>query len=171
MSYTVYHIHVLPELSSGYIGITKNPTLRFSQHGWKRKKSNPHLKFALKKYENLIQYSVLSSGLDYETACWVERIFRPFPNMGWNISKGGDVPPNPKGKERSEEYRKNISVAKIGEKNPMFGKKLIFTTEHKLRLSAASKAMPYLKCPHCGKEARSNGMKRWHFDRCRYANK
>jgi hypothetical protein len=168
--YSVYHIHVEPSLNSGYIGISKNTIMRFAQHGWKYKKSNAHLRHALAKYGNKVKFSIVASELDYEAAALAEMMLRPQPNIGWNIAAGGDVPPSPKGKLRSKEYRANIAKAKMGMQNPMFGKKLIFSDAHKNKLSVAAKNAPLLKCPHCGKEGRCNGMKRWHFDGCKYAN-
>jgi predicted GIY-YIG superfamily endonuclease len=169
--YSVYHIHVKSSLDNGYIGITKNAELRFSQHTWKRKKTNCHLRNAFAKYGDAIKFSVLVKNLDFEAASLIEEMLRPKPNMGWNIAIGGSLPPNPKGKERSKEYKENISKAKMGDKNPMFGKALVFTDKHKSRLSASAKNMPLLQCPHCGKEGRCNVMKRWHFDGCKNANK
>ena len=169
--YSIYHIHVEPSLGSGYIGITNNTKLRFSQHGWKRKNSNCHLQNAFAKYGDAVKFSVLAKDLDFEAASLIEEMLRPKPNIGWNIAIGGSLPPSPKGKERSQEYRANIAKAKMGDKNPMFGKALVFTDEHKSRLSESAKNMPLLQCPHCGKEGRCNGMKRWHFDRCKNASK
>lgn len=177
--YSVYHIHVEPSLDSGYIGITNNTKLRFSQHGWKRKNSNKHLRNALAKYGDAVKFSVLAKDLDFEAASLVEEMLRPKPNMGWNIAIGGSTPPSPKGKERSEEYKANISKAKMGDKNPMFGKKLVFSEEHRKNLSIASKGRPStLKgvkrptviCPHCGLIGGVGVMGKWHFDRCKNAN-
>jgi len=179
MNYSVYHIHVEPSLNLGYIGITKNTKNRFQQHTWKRKKSNRHLRFALKKYGDQIKFSVLASGLDKEAAELLEEILRPTPNIGWNITAGGGIPPDPSGKIRSEQYRLNISKAKMGEKNPMFGKKIIFSDAHKENLSRAlmgkesatkGRPRPKLTCPHCGLEGGVGSMGRWHFDRCKNAN-
>jgi group I intron endonuclease len=172
VTYSVYHISTElgrgPLLDKGYIGITKNPETRFLQHGWQRKKSNEHLKYALLKYKDSVQFTILASGLDFEAACLLEEMLRPKENMGWNIAKGGSVPPSPKGKQRSETYRANISKAKSGYKNPMFGKKLTFSEEHKKNLSLAAKQMQVLICPKCEKSGKTNAMNRWHFDNCKY---
>ena len=65
--YSLYHICLTPGrgvfLNEGYIGVTKNPELRFAQHGWKRKKSNQHLKNALLKYKERVQFVVLADNL------------------------------------------------------------------------------------------------------------
>jgi group I intron endonuclease len=178
-TYSVYHIHVEPNLNTGYIGISKNVELRFSQHTWKRKKTNEHLKNALAKYGDAVKFSVIVEGLDFEAASLIEEVLRPEPNIGWNIAAGGNIPPNPKGKIRSSEYRENISKAKLGEKNPMFGKKVDFSETHRQNLSKATKgrpsklkgkSRPQLTCPHCKKVGSAGGMYTWHFDRCRNAN-
>jgi len=177
-SYSVYHIHTEPSLNTGYIGITKDTTLRFSQHLWKRKKSNAHLCNAFAKYGDAIKFSVIVDNLDYEAASLLEEMLRPNPNMGWNIAAGGNIPPSPKGKIRSEEYRKNISKAKLGLQNPMFGKKLIFSEAHRKNLSLAltgkksslkGKNRPQLTCPHCNKTGGAGGMYVHHFNRCKNA--
>ncbi len=178
-TYSVYHIHVEPSLNSGYIGITKNVTLRFSQHGWRRKRSNKHLRNALVKYGDAVKFSVVVDGLDYEAASLVEEMLRPKPNIGWNIAVGGDIPPNPKGKVRSVEYRANIAKAKMGAQNPMFGKTVEFSEAHRQNISKAlqgkpsplkGKDRPQLCCPHCSKVGNAGGMYLWHFDRCRMKN-
>ena len=179
MNYTVYHIHIEQGLNTGYIGITKNLALRKSQHGWKHKKSNAHLKNALFKYKDAIRWSVVAEGLDEKTALWVEKMLRPWPSIGWNIATGGGIPPNPKGKPRSAEYCANISAAKQGDKNPMFGKKLVFSDAHRNNLSIAMRGKPsqipkgsirkQIICPYCNKVGGEGSMQRWHFDRCRHA--
>jgi group I intron endonuclease len=169
MIYSLYHIGIDPDLNTGYIGITCNPKARFIQHGYSKTRSNTHLKNALLKYGKDVFKRIVVSNLDKEAAELLEEMLRPEPNMGWNITKGGGIPPNPKGKERSDEYRSNISKAKIGANNPMYGKKIIMSDKHKLNLSISAKAMPLVTCPHCGYVGSCNGMKRWHFDRCKNA--
>jgi len=105
---------------------------------------------------------------------------RPFPNIGWNIACGGNMPPSPKGKIRSAEYCANIAAAKLGNKNPMFGKKVIFSETHRKKLSAAAKgnsspiakgsSRKQVQCPYCNVVGGEGAMGRWHFNRCRHAN-
>jgi group I intron endonuclease len=165
--YSLYHIGIDADLSTGYIGISSNPALRFTQHQWQRKKSNQHLKNAMQKYGKDVFKRVVFCNLNKEAAELLEEMLRPEPNIGWNITKGGGIPPNPKGKVRSKEYRANISKAKMGANNPMYGKKIIMSDEHKLNLSIAAKALPLVTCPNCQYTGSGNGMKRWHFDRCK----
>jgi hypothetical protein len=54
------------------------------------------------------------------------------------------------GYKMSDEMKENLRDCNLGEKNPMFGKK------HAI-----------ISCPHCKKTGAANGMKRWHFDKCR----
>ena len=171
MMYSVYHIGISPNLDSGYIGISNNPELRFSQHQWYRKKSNLHLQNALKKYGKDVFKRVLIKNIEKEAAELIEEMLRPKPNIGWNIAKGGGVPPSPKGKQRSATYRENISKAKIGSNNPMYGKTIVMSEQHRSRLSASAKAMKPVTCPKCGFTGKCNGMKRWHFDRCKNESK
>lgn len=179
MTYAVYHIAISDNLYGGYVGITKNLELRFSQHGWNRKQSNAHLRNALKKYGDKVKFLVIAQNVTFEVAKQIELLLRPWPNIGWNICKGGGVPPSPKGKLRSDEYRRNIAAAKMGDKNPMFGKKITFSETHRKRLSEAAKGRTNLHlkdvkrivvaCPYCAKTGGQGAMQRWHFDRCKHA--
>jgi group I intron endonuclease len=177
--YCIYHIGINPDLNTGYIGISKNPNIRFSQHFYKNN-SNKHLSNAIKKYGKDVFKRVLLSNLNKELAELCEEMLRPEPNMGWNIAKGGGIPPSPKGKPRDKEYCENISKAKLGIKNPMYGKKVTFSEEHRKNLSKAIKGRrnkfkgipkEIVECPHCGKKGGGGSMKQWHFDRCKNANK
>jgi hypothetical protein len=63
------------------------------------------------------------------------------------------------GRSHTEESIKKISNAKKGHgagipKSPETRKKM-------------SESVKKLTCPHCGKSARGNSMKRWHFDNCK----
>ena len=86
----------------------------------------------------------------------------------------------------SEEWKANLSAAKQGANNNMFGKKhsdeakakqsekakaRVQPTELKERISASllSKNMKREKklCPHCNQEVAVNGYARWHGDKCK----
>ena len=176
MTYSIYHIGIDADLNTGYIGITCNPKARFIQHGYLKSKGNTHLRNALHKYGKDVFKRIVVSNLDKEAAELLEEMLRPNPNMGWNIAKGGGIPPNPKGKERSAEYRANISKAKIGANNPMYGKKRIFSETHCKNLAISQKgriskfagvARPIVVCPKCNKSGGLGSMQRWHFERCK----
>ena len=179
---SVYHIRERSSLAldEGYVGISVNPAVRFYQHKNAAKTRRNHLSNAIKKYGDEICVDVIASDLNEDLARFLEKMLRPFENMGWNTCVGGGIPPNPKGKERPEVYRKNISIAKLGSKNPMFGKKIVFSDSHKKRLSTALKGKPSklkgvsrsrVACPKCGVTGGDGAMYRWHFENCRYESK
>ena len=94
MSYAAYWLR-LPEhtdmLTEGYFGISNNPNVRWNQH--KCSKQNPHLANAIKLYgwDKIVKEIVLIA--DKEYCKIIEAKIRPEKNIGWNIEKGGGVPP------------------------------------------------------------------------------
>lgn len=56
------------------------------------------------------------------------------------------------GRKDSEETRNKKSLAKLGNKNPMYGVK-----------------RPRVICPHCCKDTDTANAARWHFDKCKSA--
>lgn len=147
----VYWIH-LPHhtdmYSQGYIGVSNNPTRRLQEH--KNSTDNKHLSRALTKYSDSVLQTVIFNG-NSESCYLYEEQLRPTTNVGWNINKGGTNPPSRlgwtptadtlqkrsnslKGIIRSEEWCKNLSDAKSGCKNPMFGKSNPCTREKRLSI-------------------------------------
>jgi hypothetical protein len=76
-----------------------------------------------------------------------------------------------KGKKFSEESRKRVSLARMGNKNRLGIphsdeiKKIISE-----RTSAALKGVPkkVVECPYCGKSGGEGNMKRYHFNNCKF---
>jgi predicted GIY-YIG superfamily endonuclease len=96
--YTVYWIksseHQDP-FKEGYIGITsKQVEERFKEH--KHNNKNKHLKNLCRKED--VEIIKLVENLDENEAKKIETEYRPDENIGWNINKGGDIPPSRKGK-------------------------------------------------------------------------
>lgn len=96
--YTVYWIksseHQDP-FKEGYIGITsKQVEERFKEH--KHNNKNKHLKNRCRKED--VEIIKLVENLDENEAKKIETKYRPDENIGWNINKGGDIPPSRKGK-------------------------------------------------------------------------
>lgn len=96
--YKIYWIkypeHTDP-FTDGYIGLTAQPLEnRFNDH--KHNNKNKHLKNRCRK-EN-VEIKCLLENLTQEEARRIEEIYRPSENIGWNINKGGDLPPSRKGK-------------------------------------------------------------------------
>ena len=71
----------------------------------------------------------------------------------------------------SEETRAKLRISKKG---------ILLTQEHKDKLKvpksekakdnmrSAALLRPTVVCPHCNKSGKINGMKRYHFDNCKY---
>jgi hypothetical protein len=72
-----------------------------------------------------------------------------------------------KGIPKSEEHRKHIAEAKMGDKNPMFG--LVPSLEHRTKISNTMSGIPkeQITCPHCNKTGGKPSMIRHHFDNCK----
>jgi hypothetical protein len=75
----------------GYVGISKNTTVRWNHHS--KKKENQHLANAanLHGWDNLVKEIVVVSTRDY--CLELETKLRPASKIGWNIAAGGGNPP------------------------------------------------------------------------------
>jgi hypothetical protein len=98
MSCSVYWIHHPSHtdiFTQGYIGISNNVKNRFESH--KNRPSNTHLKNAINKYkwDNLVKEVVLVADKAY--CLMIELKLRTEDNVGWNIIKGGGMPPDATG--------------------------------------------------------------------------
>ena len=90
-----YPTHTNPNIE-GYIGLTSQTIeKRFLNHKSNRK--NKLLANRCKK-EN-VEVVCLHENLTKEQARLMEEQYRPLENIGWNINKGGDLPPSRKGKQ------------------------------------------------------------------------
>jgi predicted GIY-YIG superfamily endonuclease len=100
----------------GYIGITSQDIeKRFYNHKFNRK--NKLLANRCKK-EN-VELICLHENLSKEEARILEEKYRPSENIGWNINKGGDLPPSRKGKQSPKSLLKGddrTEKQKIGSK-------------------------------------------------------
>ncbi len=143
--YSVYWIH-LPEvhtnpLNDGYIGISKDYKKRFKDH-YAEIKHHPHYKLsrALNKYKD-IDIMVLHSGFTQDEALIIENIYRPLEKIGWNIAKGGGMPPSPKGKTLSSEHKLKISKSMEGKNKgrPSWNKGIPRSAKTKLKISKKNK--------------------------------
>jgi len=92
--YYVYWIHYpyyTDILAEGYIGITTCVERRIKEH------MSVNKLFKHRIHKGAI-VSILHSDLDYNLAITYEYNLRPYENLGWNIAKGGNIPPSRKGK-------------------------------------------------------------------------
>lgn len=119
----IYWIHKANNedyLTEGYVGISKNSIEeRTLQHKYN---TNTHLKNAFNKYgfNNLVKEVIFEGNI--KECQLFEEYLRPHKQIGWNIEKGGGLPPSNKGKKRKESTKIKISKAVSGSKNGMYGK-------------------------------------------------
>jgi hypothetical protein len=103
--------------SQGYIGVSNNTKLRWHDHHVRT--GNAHLKRAIAKYswDNLVKEVIVIADELYCLA--VEFKLRSTDKIGWNITAGGGMPPSTLGKKfiRSEEYKAQMSISKMGHKH------------------------------------------------------
>lgn len=102
--------------SEGYIGVTKNPKVRFLDHlrqVLNKTHKNPHLTHAINFYgwDNLKKEIILIGPEDY---CYeVEGLLRPEKKIGWNIAVSGHRGPGwPKGRRKSIETIEKMRATK-----------------------------------------------------------
>jgi len=124
-NYTVYK-HTAPN-GKVYIGITcQSVKGRWGKEGNGYKNAG-HFRNAIKKYgwEN-IRHDIIATGLTEEEASIAERkLIKRYdsrnPNKGYNELPGGNF--GWRGMSHTEEAKEKIRQSKLGEKNPMYGKK------------------------------------------------
>lgn len=156
----VYWIH-LPEhadmFSEGYIGVTrKDAKTRFITHtkdAARKDRNTSIVGNAIKKYgDRLIVETLVICDIEY--AIDLEIKLRPDDKIGWNIVKGGGLPPLLRKGQLTEDQRKARSVARKGKKMSEEGRanlveawktreRNMFTTEQRqnnIRKSAETKA-------------------------------
>lgn len=142
--YTIYD-HISPS-GKHYIGQTcQKPEKRWGTNGTKYLMKHhsgeywhPHFAKAILKYGwNNFEHIILFNGLSKLEADMIEEdLIYYYKKIGlsYNISNGGEGSPKSeevkkkisesmKGRTLSEEARQNISKAKMGEKNPNYGKR------------------------------------------------
>ena len=183
--YWIRHKDHTDMFSQGYIGVSKDVQNRWKYH--KRCKQNAHLTNAIALYgwNNLIKQIVIEAEIDY--CLDIERKIRPSDKIGWNIVKGGGLPPSVpwnKGIPATEEVRKRLSEMGKGRPSPRKGVKLSEETKQKIRLAKLGlkqtpehiekckiakigKKQSLVTCPHCNKIGGAWTMPRWHFDNCK----
>lgn len=80
----------------GYVGITNNPSKRMTYHTRGTNGDNNALHEAILCGAEM---TILHEVPNKQAALSWERIYRPQPNIGWNIIPGGTTPPDQSGKK------------------------------------------------------------------------
>lgn len=133
-------IYIITNIINGkvYIGQSKSVTTRWSQHKTDLKRNvhrNNHLQNAFNAYElKNFTYAILEKCsqeiIDDREVYWIDHYQSTNRDYGYNLDSGGRL-----NKNHSEETRKKIREALIGNKN---NKDRVFTEEHKANLSKAA---------------------------------
>lgn len=97
-----YQDHTDPK-TQGYIGISSRPDDRFLEH--KRGQKNKILPRVISKGASM---EILLEGFSLEKALLEESKYRPEEKIGWNIAKGGDIPPS----KRGHKYKQGKQILK-----------------------------------------------------------
>ena len=160
--------------TQGYIGVSSQVEKRWEYH--KKHGENNHLRNAIKLYgwDKLVKQVLLVSDLAY--CLMIESQLRAEDKIGWNIVKGGGMPPITKwnlGKNLSETTKSKISNTKKGHKHKpeVEAKVTLNLLIHGIntRFKKGSKIHDVnVTCPHCDKTGLRAPMHRWHMDKCKF---
>ncbi len=93
--YWIKYPHFTDPNNEGYIGITSQEVYkRFCDH----KCNTKNKLLANRCRKEHVEIICLHENLTKDEAKKLEEQYRPIENVGWNINKGGDLPPSRKGK-------------------------------------------------------------------------
>lgn len=81
----------------------------------------------------------------------------------YNISPGGRASLGFTGKKHTEERNRKLSEKMRGHG---VSEKVVAQAGNLGRQHGGANGSKHVTCPHCGKNGKSFGMKRWHFDHC-----
>lgn len=118
----IVYIHTNKVNGKMYVGITSQST----DARWRQGKGYKHcIAFhrAIEKYGwDGFEHEVFAANLTREEAenmekILIEKLNTQNPEFGYNISEGGNAP------RQTDETKRKISESRLGEKNPMFGRK------------------------------------------------
>jgi group I intron endonuclease len=174
--YWIHHKDHTDMFSQGYIGVSSNVKKRWYDHN--HKPSNAHLQNAINKYgwDSLVKEVLLVANKAY--CLMVESQLRSTDSTGWNVVKGGGMPPVNKwnkGKKQLPHVTEAVRQYWLGRKQ---------TKEHKAKISQGNmgrKVSPItieklkmlnlncnISCPHCNVVSNKGAMSRWHMDNCKF---
>jgi len=142
MSYYVYWIRDKSHtdiMTQGYVGVSGNVNKRFASYKNLEKKTNNHLRNAIKKYgwDNLVKSALILADKNY--CLDIERKLRPANQIGWNLTMGGGYPPIIRGPKPKLRGRAAWNKGKTGVYSP---ETLAKMREVRLGKSPANKGIP-----------------------------
>lgn len=110
----LYWIHLeehTDPFTEGYIGISRQPEIRFRQHTTDTadKAGSQILRQIVRERDSdCLKHTILETLSNQEDARQQERFYRPKPNIGWNLMMGGGVSPDCTNRQLSDETRQKI---------------------------------------------------------------
>lgn len=99
--------------SQGYIGVTCQPKIRFNTHRFFSNAYSKKVREMYEKHGEDVELYILYEGTQ-DQAYFEEYYYRPLPKIGWNIQKGGMIPPDCTGNKHSDTSKSLISKANTG---------------------------------------------------------
>ena len=97
---------------------------------------------------------------------WCENISKALTGRKRTPEECANISKAKKGAILSDEVKAKMSVARLGEKNHMYGKAHTESAIKKMRSAILSRTD--ITCPHCGKTGSHANMHRWHLDNCKH---
>lgn len=139
-SHVVYHIcreADIGNFEAGYIGISGSHKERWFRHkaGYS---GSLVVSRAYDKYDDIIERVLVVGSKAYCQE--IEEALRPRERMGWNIAKGGGMPPNLSGKVMSDAQKAKIGQSNGGQNNTKWKGYWIVDDVKYISMSQASRA-------------------------------
>lgn len=107
--YWIHHPDHTDPYTEGYIGLSNQPDKRFKAHTTNTASvGSKYLREMSDSDKALLSHTILAKCSSLEEARELEQKYRPSPNIGWNIKKGGGVSPDCTGRVHTEETKRAI---------------------------------------------------------------
>ena len=108
--YWIHQTNHTDPYTEGYVGLSNQPDKRFKAHTTNTAQvGSKYLRELSDSDKALLSHTILAECSSLEQARELELKYRPLPNIGWNIKRGGGVSPDCTGRVHSEQTKKDIA--------------------------------------------------------------
>lgn len=166
--YWIHYPHHTDPFSEGYIGITSDPRRRIKSH-----QTNPYNRMVKGAINKGAEMTILHEFESDKAALVIEESYRPSDLIGWNLTKGGGMPPRTqqtaearkrvskqfRGKKQSPEHVRKRTKARRGSKHSL-------ETRQKMSEKAKARHVIYVTCLECKKTMDLANYSKSHGERC-----